>query len=651
MTSKAARALLTRIVEVAGEHADERSYIATSRLSTPVHSEHIDVLSQSDGAFASAEALAAAVELSKLVDCVQDGSLSYSHPASVGASFVTNVYKNVASDIEFARAPLTTEQKADLERAEAILYLDAPFVRTEEYTQFAELRVEVASQEIDRAETERALQQANEAEKELVAERLEAIDTALQANRSLLAALDAQHGFTRAEETYNGAQVAGFPPKLDKALDMLGDPAFEITNPISNETHWPAAFFPNLLTEENWIPIKLTHADIASAGEAASGKLPDLPQAAQELALNDDAVDLVELEVQVLRVDRPWMWSGIFENKQWRFRPGVEPFSNGKPDAIGQLPAFVTGLIFARNLRLSGRKNMVGNMGTLKFKPLSSVSATTLVAPTLKLLAPAIAAKPTTSKPTTASVQPKSAFTIKRPMMLSTIVGIQRIVVSGKMVDNKNKPIDNVNVTLSDPKAGIVLKGKSDKKGNVVFRLAEEGTYVITANKKGFKTFKTRMRLGDGGNFKAVVEPQFGVNIAATVMQQQLMIAPKAGNTLTVKLRKRDADGTLKPLDVPAQVVVFNSRTRERHPQNVKAGHNAVFSNLAKEKYNVSVHCAVYEPEGTASRHVDASKSPTLEFAFRTRTILQSEDTFLFGFLCYRTPRSPSPSKSADFGD
>jgi hypothetical protein len=121
------------------------------------------------------------------------------------------------------------------------------------------------------------------------------------------------------------------------------------------------------------------------------------------------------------------------------------------------------------------------------------------------------------------------------------------------------------------------------------------------------------------------------------------------GNTVTVKLRKRDDDGLLKPLDVPAEVVAINRRTQERRPQTVEAGQDAFFTNLATETYDIGVYCAVYESEGPTTRPVDPSTSPTLEFSFRPRTILQSNDTFLFGFLCYRTPLSPDPDPNAEF--
>ncbi|MCB0166021.1 MAG: carboxypeptidase regulatory-like domain-containing protein [Anaerolineae bacterium] len=669
MASKAAQALLARIVDIIDEHTDAHSYIATSHLSTPVQTEHIDVLSAPDGAFVSDEALAAAVELSKLVNCVQDGSPSFSHPASVGASFVTNVYKQAVSAIEFARMPLTAEQTAELQRAEAVLYVDAPFMLTDHYVQFAQLRVEVANQEVDRSETLRDLEQANEAEKESIEDRLEALDAALKANRTLLQALDTLHGITAAEKIYNGAQVAGFPPKFERAHDLLDDPAFEITNPLSNETHWPASFFPNHLTEENWIPIKLTRADIAAAGANGGNKLPALPQAAQELALNDDALDLVELEVQVLRVDRPWMWSSIFENRLWRFRPGVASLSYGQPHPVGQLPAFVTGLIFARNLRLSGRKNMVSktgtvNFGLLRFNPITSAAALRLMTPRLKpfitpvkpISRPKSTASPVLNARLEALATPPANFT-RLVMPITPLVSIMRIVVNGKTLDSSNKPVEGVDVTLIHSENGAKLQSQSDKKGDVVFRLPVEGTYTISATKQGFKPFNNRMHLKNGATLSVKMEPQpvtginvFNLNNIPVITDLDMII--KLSNTITVKLRKRAGDNSLQALDVPVDVLAVNLRTRKRHRQTVEAGKDAVFKNLDKDNYSIYVHCAVYEREGAESQQVDARKTPkTIQFNFRPRTILQSTNTFLFGFLCYRTPCSPDPDPDADFVD
>ena len=104
--------------------------------------------------------------------------------------------------------------------------------------------------------------------------------------------------------------------------------------------------------------------------------------------------------------------------------------------------------------------------------------------------------------------------------------------------------------------------------------------------------------------------------------------------------------------DVPVDVLAVNLRTRKRHRQTVEAGKDAVFKNLDKDNYSIYVHCAVYEREGAESQQVDARKTPkTIQFNFRPRTILQSTNTFLFGFLCYRTPCSPDPDPDADFVD
>ncbi|KAA3642023.1 MAG: carboxypeptidase regulatory-like domain-containing protein [Chloroflexi bacterium] len=649
MASNAAKALLAKVVAITHEHADESSYIATSSLSTPLHTEHFDVLSEPDGAFVSPESLGAAVELSKLVNCVQDGSMTYQHPASIGATFVTDVYKQALRDIEFAHVPLSAEQHADYKRAEAILYVDAPFDRTASYMQFSDLRVEVTSQEVDRAETERTLQQANEAEKEVIARRLEEIERALQANSSLLGALDARHGFSNAEEIYQSATVAGFPPKMARAHDMLDDPTFELTNPDNNETHWPASFFPMTLAEGNWIPVKLTRADIARAGDLADDNLPALPQVTQGLELNDEALDLVELEIQVLRVDRPWMWSPLFTNHQWRFRTGQKLFSNGKPDFQGMLPAFVIALIVARNLRLSGRKDIISklpdkrttNIGSLVFKRIASheqhLTTTSVNFGTL-------------SAEVTNKAEPKSI----KPMvsLVNNINRVQRVIIIGKTVDNKGNPVKDVHMTARDVKTGMEVEGTSNTKGNVMLRLGKEGKFIVTAAKKGFITFSNTQRFKNGDSFKAVLQPKFVAGfVLAQPVAPQILAATEIENSLTLNFRKQKGGAASMPLDVPVEVVLTNLVTKERHHKTVQAGEKAIFTKLANAKYDVTVHCAVYELIGPPSRVVSVPSTKKLEFTFRSRTILQSEDTFLFGFLCYITPLSPNPNPNAKFED
>ncbi|MDX1414881.1 MAG: carboxypeptidase-like regulatory domain-containing protein [Candidatus Promineifilaceae bacterium] len=676
MTTRAVKALLARIVKVANEQGDEHSYIATSQLSTPIHAEHIEVLSAPDGAFVSDEALAAAVELSKMVNCVQDGSPSYRHPASVGSSFVSDVYKKavgkseddpvVRGTIEWANLPLSPQQEEELKRAESILYVDPPLGRTEQYLQFSTLRYEIISQIGARSELRLALAQAEEAEKDSIQDRLEVIEAALTANRDLFSALDALHGISAAERIYNSIKSAGFPSKFERAHDLLHDPAFEITNPISNETHCPAAFFPNKLTEENWIPIRLTRAEIAATGVGGDESLPDLPRVAQQLEVNDDALDLVELEVQVLHVDRFWMWSALFENRQWRFRSGVEPFSTGEPDGQGQLPGFVTGLIFARNLRLTGRKNMVSStgsvhLGQLKFQPLNTKTALKIIQPQLKPLSvsaapvltreatetPVLAARPARSS------KPAANFT-RINLPVTNISSLVRTVVTVRTVDSSERPLAGVSVTLTNLESGLKLKNSSAKNGAVVFRLPAEGNYVISAAKEGYKTFKDERRLTDQSSFTVRLEPLIPSALLSTIISSSSLVGTiptmVTGTTVTVKLRKRSDDNSLQPLDVDAEVAAINRRTGERLRQTVAAGKDAVFNNLAREKFEINVFCAVYQPEGSTSQQVNVATVQQLEFVFKPRTIMQSDDTFLFGFLCYRTPLSPNPNPNADFG-
>lgn len=668
MASQTATAIIAKIVEIAQDHVrDTRTYVATSPTSAPVLEEHIDVLSAPDGATASAGAVHAAVELSKLVDCVQDGSPVF-QSLSVGTAFVTDVYQQALRTIEFAQASMTPEQKEELERAESILYEDAPFVRTEAYAQFAELRVEIANQQIDRAENALAMEQADEAEREVIADRIDAIDATLEANRELLEALDTRHGFTEAEKVYESTLLSAFPPKYDRAHDMLGDPAFQLTSPISNETHWPARFFPAHLAEENWIPLKLRRDDINAVDTAVRDRLPEFPQAADDLELNDDAVDVVELDVQILHVDRPWLWSGLFENTQWRFRTGVEPLSDGQEPPSGRLPAFVAGLIFARNLRLSGKKTMVEagpasrallRVGNFHFKPITAVHATPRVELRTTVQPLMVSRQPTATaariQPMAERIQPTAAVTLHHPLRVR-VTPSERVVVRGQAVDNSDQPLAGVTVTVRNQRTNLKMTHKSASNGSFVFRLPEEGTYQVTAAKQGFQPFSEQMHLRAQEQLQVKLKSQVVSNVRMINVAQPSVLAALRTTTivhilkkkLTVRLRKRTEEGQEEALDVPAEVVVINQASKKRHRLTAQPGNDVVFR-LVAGKYRVVAHCEVYEPIGQTARTVDLQSTDQLTFTYRPRTILQSEETFLVGFLCYRTPKSPDPDPNATF--
>jgi hypothetical protein len=124
--SKASAALLQAVADAALRILeDESCYIATSPMSTPILAEHIDTLANPAAFVSSPGALTAAVQLSRIVDYVQDGGPVFDWQR-VGQDFVSNVYPRIKANVRFARAALSGKELEEFDRAQATLYREPP---------------------------------------------------------------------------------------------------------------------------------------------------------------------------------------------------------------------------------------------------------------------------------------------------------------------------------------------------------------------------------------------------------------------------------------------------------------------------------------------------------------------------------------------
>jgi hypothetical protein len=81
------------------------------------------------------------------------------------------------------------------------------------------------------------------------------------------------------------------------------------------------------------------------------------------------------------------------------------------------------------------------------------------------------------------------------PLLLSLIllsaVSLSQTVVSGKVKDNKGRPVPGASVSLKDSYDGAT----SDSTGRFSFRTSEKGTFTITSSSIGFKAFEQPVTL------------------------------------------------------------------------------------------------------------------------------------------------------------
>ena len=235
--SKASAALLQAVADTALRiMEDESCYIATSPLSTPILAEHIDTLANPAAFVSSPGALAAAVQLSRMVDYVQDGGPVFDWQR-VGQDFVSDVYPKIKANVRFARAALSGKELEEFDHAQATLYKDPPWDETDNYAEYAKQKVQVALNRLQLLELQLELGSAAEAKKAVLRDRIAAIQASLKLQEDALKARDDLHRFEEALRIYQSAQQVGFPKSVEDASAMLGTPLAEISTPDGSETH------------------------------------------------------------------------------------------------------------------------------------------------------------------------------------------------------------------------------------------------------------------------------------------------------------------------------------------------------------------------------------------------------------------------------
>jgi hypothetical protein len=100
-----------------------------------------------------------------------------------------------------------------------------------------------------------------------------------------------------------------------------------------------------------WTQVTLTKSEIA-------GLINEAPPALKTYYGTDDAnldIESLTLEYNNVIVMRPWFKAEFFHSRYWRL-PDDRVVSNGKVPNAGQLPAYITSMIVARNVEIRRRK-------------------------------------------------------------------------------------------------------------------------------------------------------------------------------------------------------------------------------------------------------------------------------------------------------
>ena len=275
---------------------------------------------------------------------------------SDGEPWLWEAYDRWLSDMTLAQDQMTAAEQAEYDRATALLTVtdadgltaDSPTLvayKQRRDAWFSAVQSYKTAQLTSGASTDPAVRDRWTSEGEprmraLVAEAEAAWEqtgskTAVEQAQALRARLDARRP-SRAWSTWRGA----FMPDIDLLTDTLTGSAV---------SYAPTAFAPSDVLAQDWPTFTLSGAEIAALVGSAPAELRDL------FAPGGGASSLTSLAFEFCSASlvRPWFRADLFGAPFWRFGDDAAPLSDGAAPPQGSWPAFVTGVVFARNIRVA----------------------------------------------------------------------------------------------------------------------------------------------------------------------------------------------------------------------------------------------------------------------------------------------------------
>jgi hypothetical protein len=143
---------------------------------------------------------------------------------------------------------------------------------------------------------------------------------------------------------------------------------FKASIDVADRPYFPTGFEPHDFMEHAWSSFTLSAMEANDLVRKADPALRD--------RLNPEGAALtfasVTFEYRSVRLNRPWFAKEVFESRHWKLE-GAEPLSDGKTHASGRCPAYVTALVFARNIELTLNDPAAGTAaaGPSRLKPSS----------------------------------------------------------------------------------------------------------------------------------------------------------------------------------------------------------------------------------------------------------------------------------------
>jgi hypothetical protein len=661
--NKASSALLLRIAGAAlKEFRQDDLYVAQTPAGIALSDAHLTLLQELElDRLKDPSSVARLVELSQIVDCIQDSVDQIKTPAQSPA-YLSDVFPRLINNVEFLPAPLSADDRRQYDQAKAILFEDPPFLKTAAYQEFCILRSELEKKEVVLAEMKLNLKRmVSSAEKAALESEVADLAKLCAEKKEALDAMDRTNSFSSAEAIIDKAErrLDEMPASVHTALDTME--LLKITNPITNETHVACSFFPSQLSEDNWVPLKLSPEDIAARTD--DGEKP----AEGSEDIDDKDIESIELEIQTVVCERPWLWSALFNNQHWKWQVSSKPIATGKMPAgdTSLIPAYIHGLIFARNLMIKCKSSAPTH---LNFSRIS-------VRPTTGFLMRAITPMKLTALPSTTPLTMKPTvipITRKPPMLARSAVSsaVVRKLPVGPAIAPLKRPISPIATTVVNrpvatsigtklmPIGGIVLRpgifsklfarGRVvDNKGQGIYQatvtlMTSVGERRITTGSDGSFTFSSL----DFGRYAVSVSKSGFTDVKGTISVPQaapLTIQMNQSATCEVRVRLlEEIAGKQQPFTAGVKLLI-RSATSIRL-ESIEGRSEASFF-LQPGSYTISATSPLVTQISPAQANIVLQQGQTtpatLTFSVSRAMTISNPEIQVLGFLCRKIPRSP----------
>jgi hypothetical protein len=101
-----------------------------------------------------------------------------------------------------------------------------------------------------------------------------------------------------------------------------------------------------------WPRFTLTSAEMTRLAGEAPSELLDVLGGSQP----DAGIDRVSFEYRSVAVTRPWFRPALLKSRIWRLPASAEQLSDGSDQSRGRCPAYITAIVFARNVTVERRQ-------------------------------------------------------------------------------------------------------------------------------------------------------------------------------------------------------------------------------------------------------------------------------------------------------